>query len=75
MLNKCVQLGRVHYNNNRWCSVVYQVLDQRGLFRHTKEKFRNTKRNSNVVADLPVSLGYDWVYDLACDSSSPFDFE
>ena len=34
-----------HYNNNRWCSVVYRVLDQRRLFWHTKEKFRNTKRS------------------------------
>ena len=33
------------YNNNQWCSVVYRVLDQRRLFWHTKEKFRNTKRS------------------------------
>ena len=32
-------------NNNRWCSVVYRVFDQRRLFWHTKEKFRNTKRS------------------------------
>ena len=32
-------------NNNQWCSVVYRVLDQRRLFWHTKEKFRDTKRS------------------------------
>ena len=35
----------VHYNNNQWRSVVYRVLDQRRLFWHRKEKFRNTKRS------------------------------
>ena len=35
----------------------------------------NRSENSNVVAGLPVRLGYDCAYDSACDFSSPFDFE
>ena len=41
----CVLSVNTYYNNNQWYSVVYRVLDQRRLFWHTKEKFRNTKRN------------------------------
>ena len=35
----------------------------------------NKPENSNAAAGLPVPLGYDCVYDSACDSSSPFNFE
>ena len=41
---KCMKNG-IFGNNNQWCNVVYRVLDQRRLFWHTKEKFRNTKRS------------------------------
>ena len=80
-----------YYNNNQWCSVVYRVLDQRRLFQHTKEKFRNTKlwllflehntinrlrsKDLNVAAGLPVAVDYDCVYDSVWNSPSPFDFE
>ena len=33
----------------------------------------NRFENSNVVVDLP--MGYDCVYDSACVSCGPFDFE
>ena len=36
---------------------------------------RSRSENSNVVAGLPVRMGYGCVYDSAFDSSSPFDFE
>ena len=39
------------------------------------EHSRSGSEDSNVVAGLPVRMGYDCVYDLVCDSSSPFDFE
>ena len=39
------------------------------------EHNRARSEKSNVVAGLPVPIGFDCVYDLACDSSSPFDFE
>ena len=32
-------------------------------------------QNSNVVAGLPVPMGYDCFYDSACDHYSTFDFE
>ena len=35
----------ISYNINQWCSVVYRVLDQRRLFWHKKQRFRNTKRS------------------------------
>ena len=38
---------------------------------HNKPRSEST----NVVAGLPVPMGYDCVYGSACDSSSPFDFE
>ena len=35
----------------------------------------NRYENSNVVEGLPAPIGYDRVYDPACDSSGPFDSE
>ena len=35
----------------------------------------NGSENLNAVAGLPVTMGYDCVYDSACDSSRSFDFE
>ena len=35
----------------------------------------NRSEKANAVAGLPVPMGYDCVYDSACDSSSPFDFK
>ena len=43
MLSPSSQNKLYQYHNNQYCSLVYQVLDQRRLFCHTKEKFRNTK--------------------------------
>ena len=40
-----IVLRFVYYNNNRWRSVVYRILNQRRLFWQTKEKFRNMKRS------------------------------
>ena len=52
-------------------------LDRLQLQRWVSFLERNSPRsvNSNVVAVLPVPMGYDCVYDSAYDSSSPFDFE
>ena len=36
---------------------------------------RNRSESSNVAAGIPVVLGYDSVYDLACNSSRRYDFQ
>ena len=45
------------------------------LTHENKNSGTRSKENSDVAAGLPVPMGDDCVYDSACNSSSPFDFE
>ena len=36
---------------------------------------RPGSKNTDTVAGLPIPMGYEWVYDSACDSFCPSVFE